>query len=198
MTGASTRTSDRPGSAGPSDTDGRRRRGQERRQRLIDAALTVLERDGLPGFTHRAVAAEAGVALASATYHFRGIDDLAVSAMLEAAEAFAASIRGRPDADTVRGYAEAVAEELSRNRGRVVAGYELYLLAARRPALREAAQAWLEAGCESLLVGVGPLARGAFMAVVAAVCLQSLIAEDPPGADDIEALLTHALARSED
>jgi DNA-binding transcriptional regulator YbjK len=179
--------------ADPSQTDGRRLRGEERRRRLIRAALAVLERDGLAGFTHRAVAAEAGVALASATYHFRGIDDLALSAILEATEAFTESIRVRSGVPDLSGYAGALAEELASHRGRVVAGYELYLLAARRPALREAATAWLRAGTEPLLVGVDPLRQRAFLAAVDAVCLEALLADAPPSASEIEKLLAHAL-----
>lgn len=162
----------------------------------------MLERDGLAGFTHRAVAAEAGVALASATYHFQGIDDLAVSAILEATEAFTAAIReraaepspaGYAGEPSLAGYAAALADELAHHRGRVVAGYELYLLAARRPALREAATAWLRAGTDPFLDGVDPLRRRAFLAAVDAVCLEALLAATPPAAPEIEELLAHAL-----
>lgn len=177
-----------------STPDGRRIRGQERRRQLIEAALAVLERDGLAGFSHRAVAAEAGVALASATYHFTGIDDLAVSAILEATDDFTRAIRERPDGASVSGYASALADELANHRGRVVAGYELYLLAARRPALREAAAAWMQAGAEPLLAEVEPVRRQVFLAAVNAACLEGLLADSPPTASAIEELLTQALS----
>jgi TetR/AcrR family transcriptional regulator, regulator of biofilm formation and stress response len=175
------------------ETDGRRLRGRERRQQLIDAALVVLERDGLAGFSHRAVAAEAGVALASATYHFDGIDDLAVSAMLEATDQFKQALLARSGTAGVSEYAAALAEELSCCRGRVIAGYELYLLAARRPALRDAATAWMRAGTSRILDEVDPLRERAFLAAVGSVCLQALLADRPPTASDIEQLLEHAL-----
>ena len=175
------------------ENDGRRRRGQQRRRELIGAALAVLERDGLSGFTHRAVAAEAGVGLASATYHFGGIDDLAVSAILEATDEFTRALCARPDGASVSGYASALADELSRHRGRVVAGYELYLLAARRPALRDAAGAWMQAGTEPLLGGAGPVRRQGLVAAVNAICLGALLADSQPNAADIEAILRHAL-----
>jgi DNA-binding transcriptional regulator YbjK len=175
------------------ETDGRRQRGEERRRKLIEAALTVLERDGLAGFTHRAVAAEANVALASATYHFKGIDDLALSAILEATDAFTNALTRRSGQPSVSEYAAALADELATHRARVVAGYELYLLAARRPALRQAATAWIRAGTEPLLTGVDPLRRRAFHAVVDAVCLEALLAGEPPSRSEIEELLAHAL-----
>lgn len=176
-----------------SDTDGRRLRGHERRRRLIDAALVVLERDGLAGFSHRAVAAQAGVALASATYHFRGIDDLAVSTILAATDDFTRVLAGLPDGAGVAGYATGLAEELSNHRGRVVAGYELYLLAARRPALREAATAWLRAGTQPVLAGVDEMRCEEFLAVVSSSCLQALLADEPPDASRIEARLRYSL-----
>jgi TetR/AcrR family transcriptional regulator, regulator of biofilm formation and stress response len=175
------------------ETDGRRVRGAQRRQQLIEASLRVLERDGLPGLTHRAVAAEAGVAPASATYHFEGIDDLAVSAILEATDGFVRSIGERSDGTSVSGYAAALAEELSRHRGRLVAGHELYLLASRRPALRQAARAWRLAGTEPLLSGLDEDRRYLFLAVVDSVCLEAVLGDEPPGADRIEQLLGYAL-----
>ncbi|HET6627250.1 MAG TPA: TetR family transcriptional regulator [Nocardioidaceae bacterium] len=175
------------------ESDGRRIRGQRRRRQLIDAALTVLARDGLAGLTHRAVATEAGVPLASATYHFTGIDDLALSAVLEATAAFVGSIEDRSGGSGIPAYAAALARELSEHRGRVIAGYELYLLAARRPALREAATAWLRAGTDTLLADVDPLRRRAFLAAVDSVCLKALLTDPVPDTAEVEALLVHAL-----
>ena len=173
--------------------DGRRLRGQERRRKLIEASLVVLEREGLAGLSHRAVAAEAGVALASATYHFEGIDDLALSAILEATEEFTRSLGAHSDGASVAGYASALADELTTHRGRVVAGYELYLLAARRPALHDAAVGWMQAGTEPLLDLVDPMRRKAFLAAVNAVCLEALLNREQPDAAEIEKLLAHVL-----
>jgi DNA-binding transcriptional regulator YbjK len=174
------------------EPDGRRRRGQERRRTIINAALTLLEREGLGALTHRAVAAEAGVALASVTYHFDGIDDLIVCTILQATDDFLAALPDSPEPD-LAGYAAALADELARHRGRVIAGYELYLLAARRPALREAATAWLSAGTSRFLDGLDPLGQRAFLAAVDSLCLQALLSDVPPAADDVHELLLHAL-----
>jgi AcrR family transcriptional regulator len=43
---------------------------------LLEAAETVLERDGLPGLTLRAVAREAGVSHAAPTHHFGDLTGL--------------------------------------------------------------------------------------------------------------------------
>ena len=57
-------------------SDGRVERGRARRELLLDAAVAVIASQGASQLTHRAVAGEAGVSLASVTYHFPGIDDL--------------------------------------------------------------------------------------------------------------------------
>ena len=61
--------------------DGRRARGEQRRSELLAATLTVIERDGVAGVSHRAVAAVADVSVASITYHFPTLDDLLVAAL---------------------------------------------------------------------------------------------------------------------
>lgn len=47
-----------------------RRYDPERRQRIIDAAITVVGERGIAALSHRAVAAAADVPLGSTTYHF--------------------------------------------------------------------------------------------------------------------------------
>lgn len=54
----------------------RNARGQERRLTILAAAVRVVAAQGAGGLTHRAAAAEAGVSLASTTYHFPAIVDL--------------------------------------------------------------------------------------------------------------------------
>ena len=57
-------------------TDGRLARGSERRTLLLDAAVRVVAAGGSGSLTHRAVAADADVSIASVTYHFPSIGDL--------------------------------------------------------------------------------------------------------------------------
>ncbi len=56
--------------------DGRLARGEARRGRLLDAAVRVVAASGALALTHRAVAAEAQVSIASASYHFASIGEL--------------------------------------------------------------------------------------------------------------------------
>jgi DNA-binding transcriptional regulator YbjK len=120
-------------------------RGEERRERILRATLTVIGRSGIGAVTHRSVAEEAGVPLGSLTYWFGTKDDL----LREALRRFVAD-----EAERLRGIAEqlgtgadpaAIAERyaavLEANTGpEQIAQFELYLEAARNPALRGIAQ----------------------------------------------------------
>jgi DNA-binding transcriptional regulator YbjK len=56
--------------------DGRLARGSARRGLLLDAAVRVVAGNGSGSLTHRSVAAEAQVSIASVTYHFPSIGEL--------------------------------------------------------------------------------------------------------------------------
>ncbi|WP_028695295.1 TetR/AcrR family transcriptional regulator [Pseudomonas cremoricolorata] len=53
-----------------------RQGSEQRRQKILDAAMRVVVRDGVRGVRHRAVAAEAQVPLSATTYYFKDIEDL--------------------------------------------------------------------------------------------------------------------------
>lgn len=57
----------------------RQRRGEETKQRLLDAALAVHAASGTEGFTVHAVVAESGVSLGSLYHHFGSFDGLAAA-----------------------------------------------------------------------------------------------------------------------
>jgi DNA-binding transcriptional regulator YbjK len=55
---------------------GSRPRGEKTRQKILDATLTVIARNGVQGTTHRAIAREAGVQLSLTTYYFKDLNEL--------------------------------------------------------------------------------------------------------------------------
>lgn len=61
-------------------------KGELRRHALIEAAARLLVREGLHSLTHRAVAAEAGLPLAAATYYFADLDEVEAAAAGQIAE----------------------------------------------------------------------------------------------------------------
>ena len=122
-------------------------RGEERRERILTATLAVIGRSGIGAVTHRSVAEEAGVPLGSLTYWFGTKDDLLREALRRFVEEEAERLRevaARLDGDASPGeIAERYAAELESAadpaRPEQIAQFELYLEAARNPALRDIA-----------------------------------------------------------
>ncbi|MCH6159628.1 TetR/AcrR family transcriptional regulator [Streptomyces marispadix] len=85
-----------------------RRYDPERRRRIIEAAIRIVELKGIAALSHRTVAAEAGVPLGSTTYHFAGLDDLLVAALEE--------VSSEPRS-AMKGWAEALSEALPETAG---------------------------------------------------------------------------------
>lgn len=166
---------------------------------IVDATLRVVERDGIQGVSHRSIAREAGVPPASIAYYFDGIDDLLVATLLDSCEALIAEmdrLRDEVSGDRSR-WASVTAEMLASmvrdHRGRTIAEYELYLLAARRPALRPAARRWIAAASGYVRDG-GGADEGAARALFAAIdgmLMQALIADEPPDAEYFEPALAY-------
>lgn len=117
------------------------------RTRLLDAAVDLIARDGVQAISHRAVEQEAGVARGSTRYHFGTRDDLieAVIGHLAARDhaimAQAMAELSPAEADQREALAK-LAGELIGDRAGALARFELYLYAARRPALRDQMAAW--------------------------------------------------------
>jgi DNA-binding transcriptional regulator YbjK len=129
-------------------------RGQARRTRILDAALTILGRDGTGALTHRAVAAAAGVPLAATTYYFSSRDDLLAEALEHAAAEDLAQLEhdaAEFAADPLT--AATLADRLTANatgwmrdgRPALLAKYEITLESARHPELAATSRAWTDA-----------------------------------------------------
>jgi DNA-binding transcriptional regulator YbjK len=82
----------------PTKPDGRLERGRARRELVLDAAVAVIAADGAGVLTHRAVAATAGVSLASVTYYFPGIAELRQAAFDHAGSRIGLAFRALVDA----------------------------------------------------------------------------------------------------
>lgn len=166
-------------------------RGERRRAELIEATLQVIERVGVGGVSHRAVAKLAGVSPSAAIHHFATLDDLLVAAVISANEE---SVRAVSAVEDVAGLAELLAEQIVEHRTRFVALYELYLLAARRPALRPEAHRWI-ASVEEAARRLGADATGAraLTAALDGFGLQALVTDEEPERKKIVAGLRRTL-----
>lgn len=131
----------------------RSRQRAERRGAIIDAALQIIATRGLGAVTHRAVAREAKVPLAATTYYFASKEEI----LREALESLAAA-----EVERLGKLAAEIGELGSREAAGValskallpdgqagprawLAQFEIYLEAARNPALRPAVEARREA-----------------------------------------------------
>jgi DNA-binding transcriptional regulator YbjK len=156
-----------------------RRYDPERRQRIIDAAIRVVGRDGIAGLSHRSVAAEADVPLGSTTYHFATLEELMVAALRQANEGFGRRLAERlPEGGQGDLAAELAAELgawLGGERSGVELEYELYLAALRRPALRPVAAERTEDAAALLARRTDPVTARALLALMDGICLQVLL-----------------------
>ncbi len=137
-----------------------RPRGAARREALLDAVLRVVAEVGVDAVTHRRVAEEAGLPLASTTYWFQSKEHLLTAALQSAAERDIERLRAfldEPPEGTADLLALAVGAILGpsegsthTSRGWLLATYALMLEAARRPALREVTTRWTDAYMQAL------------------------------------------------
>ena len=172
--------------------DGRRVRGEESSRALVDATLRILERDGVGGISYRAVAREAQTSANAVAYHFGSIDALLLESIRSATATWAEAIEALRPAHFAADLAGLLVKEAANNRRRLVAEFELYLLAGRKPALRQAARAW----ADSLLVPLQDLSeieRRRLIAVIDGLYVQLLLADDSVAGDVLAGIIDSAL-----
>ncbi|MEV2278963.1 TetR family transcriptional regulator [Nocardiopsis sp. NPDC049922] len=180
-------------------TDGRRRKGEQRRRLLLDATMRVVERDGVAAVSQRRVAAEAGVPASAVTYYYAGVDDLLVDALTRVNDTYVAAIAALPDDPdgALRGFAALVAAGSGADRAHVMAECELFLIAARRPSLRPQIERWNEA-VDSFLAAylTDPVARTGAAAAIDGLFLRSCTTESAPTEQEVYAVLTRLVSAS--
>ncbi|WP_116040745.1 TetR/AcrR family transcriptional regulator [Amycolatopsis palatopharyngis] len=176
---------------GPNDPD--------RRDRIAQAAITVVAERGIDGLTHRAVAAAADVPLGSTTYHFATLDDLLAVALTEAAENNVRQLReweqGLPEeVDFAAALADLVLSFLDDQRSHTLVEYDLYVAALHRPALREVSAAWDEALIQLFGYRTDAITGRLLAAMFCGLLMQLALAEPMPSGAEIEALFRRAIA----
>jgi DNA-binding transcriptional regulator YbjK len=129
-------------------------RGEATRDRLLRATIELLAAGGGRAVTHRAVAEAAGAAHGSTRYYFARRDELIRAALRKLAEEDVAAVaaelervpRGPAEPERMaKRLAAFLAQRVRRDPDRELSRYELFLLAAREPALRPDLDAWGDA-----------------------------------------------------
>lgn len=136
----------------------------ERRQRLVEAAIRVMARDGVAKATTRAIAAEASMALAAFHYSFRSKQEL-LENVLEAITSHTVDqalqalwVTGTVE-EKVRGAIDAYWRHLIANPAEHRLTYELTQYAARQPGLASITKRQYEAYIAATVKLVEALAR---------------------------------------
>lgn len=176
-------------------------RSRVRRDALLRAAMALIAEGGVRAVTHRAVAARAEVPLAATTYYFASIQQLTEEALRrhvtervgELTDLAGQAAAGSRTAEEVAQRFVAVLQ--SRDRDATIAQFEVFLEAARNPALQPSVAAAIDA-FEQLarltLTGLGARRPGqaaaAFVAMINGFALGSLTRHRPPEADAADLL----------
>ncbi|SET72109.1 TetR/AcrR family transcriptional regulator [Geodermatophilus poikilotrophus] len=173
-----------------------RRYDPDRRQRLVDTALEVIAEHGVIGATHRAIARAADVPLGSTTYHFASIDELLATVFTVHAERVAQALEERMrEAPDRQAALDALARHLSADLlgsdRTLVLAVELYVAAARRPALRVVTQDWMERSRRALELHFDPVTARELDALVEGLVLHQFLSTDPMTPEQVR----HALVR---
>jgi len=173
---------------------GTRRHDPDRADRLVDVALDVIAEHGVAGASHRAIARAADVPLGAITYHFASLDDLLAAAFTSHVDAvaprFDERMRAAQDSGAVLEYlVDHPTGDLLDSARDLVLAVELYVAAARNPALRTVTQDWMARSRRSLERHFDPVTARQLDALVEGLLLHSALSTDPMDRDEIRSAL---------
>jgi DNA-binding transcriptional regulator YbjK len=180
---------------------------QARRDRLADAAMLILAREGTRGLTHRAVDAEAGEPSGTTSRYFRTRRAL-LTAVMERARGLHFPDLTAPEVDGASGVADRLAHivqsAITANRVRHLAMAELFLESTRRPELLDGLSATRDAQtrllgqiCRAGGIEVTARQEATLAAVMTGLVFIGMTTPKPLGLDDpaeIRAILHATLA----
>ncbi|MFB9627993.1 TetR/AcrR family transcriptional regulator [Nonomuraea helvata] len=173
-----------------------RRHDPGRRDRLIDAALTVIAERGVAATTHREIARVADVPLGSMTYHFTSLEEVLAEAFTRHADSVARAFDERLTAarnreEATEAVIALVADDLLGSQHDLVLSVELYVAAARNPALRGVTQAWMARSRQALERHFDATTARELDALIEGLVLHSALSTDPMTPEQIR----HAIHR---
>lgn len=177
-----------------------RRFDPDRRERILEAALRVIEEQGVDGLTFRAVARAADIPLGSITYHFTDKDGLIRAVTRETRERnrdFSTSFLEASVAEhgVVTGVALLIEELTVRRHRLLVLEHELYLLAIRNPAVREESRQWSTDFVDLLARHTDRLTASSLGYLFDGVCMQAAVFDTLFFAADVEPAIRRVMER---
>ncbi len=158
----------------------------------------MIERDGVAGVSHRTVSREAGLPTSATTYYFSGLGDILTAALTSVMEEDSERMRRLSSGGDRRRDLALLLSEVAADSGRLLAEYELFLLAARQPHLREATDGWLAAvRAFARTYTDDPVRETVVAGVIDGLLLHTLLTDAKPSAEEFEAVLADILPAPE-
>jgi DNA-binding transcriptional regulator YbjK len=163
----------------------------------VEAALSVLARDGVAGITHRAIGEAADVPLGSITYHFATLGDIVDLAFETHVDKLASRFEMRlascqPGTDVIECIVAAITDDLAAHPNELAVTYELYGDAVRRTANKRLTQHWMERAEDALAQHFDRATARLIDVVIEGLMVHMSIAQQPISKDEVRALLTTA------
>lgn len=171
-----------------------RRNDPARRQRIIDATLSVIADHGTAATTHRRIAEAAQVPLGSVTYYFATLEELLTAAFLQLAADSSTAFRRRLEAATDRAEActaviDIIANQIWAEPRTLLLSYELYAFAARHPPIGAVMQNWMDNSRGALSRFFDPLTARALDALIEGIGIHNSIDRAPLERDAIKTIV---------
>jgi DNA-binding transcriptional regulator YbjK len=184
------------------ESDGRRARGSARRTLLLDAAVRVVADAGSGSLTHRAVASDAGVSVASVTYHFPSIGELRRETLSHAGSSIGLELAGLVTAatanvdDTPDICAAYAVRLITQRRVETAAVFELIVAAAHDEDLRPVVAVYHGMLADLLTPYAGERDRAQTIAAgVQGLLLVQMVSPFPPDASGLGAAVADLIRR---
>lgn len=162
----------------------RRRHDPHRRLRIATAAVAIITREGVTGLSHRAVAKEADVPLASTTYHFSDLNELMAAALelisdheIQVLEEWYA--KWDLEHEMLPALVDLLVTYTGDLRELSKLEYEIHVLAFRRPIMNEAADRWAHRFTEMLGKHVPAQESEVIVTMMDGLMINNLVGTEP-------------------
>lgn len=174
-----------------------RRHDPNRKERIVEAALTVLAHDGVAGITHRAIGEVADVPLGSITYHFATLGDIVNLAFETHVDRLASRFEERlasrePGTDVIECIVLALTDDLAAHPNELAVTYELYGDAVRRADTKRLTQRWMVRAEDALAQYFDRGTARLVDVVIEGLMVHMSIAQQPISKDEVRAFLSTA------
>ncbi|GAB7044318.1 MULTISPECIES: TetR/AcrR family transcriptional regulator [Catenuloplanes] len=171
-----------------------------RKQRILDAALVVIQQAGVHSTTHRRIAEAAGVPLGSLTYYFDGLPDIIEQAFRYLSDTmsghYRAALAAAPDpAAACAAVTDLICGGDYTSPREQTLIYEMYAYANHDPAVAEIARAWVRRSHASLALHFDERACRAMDALIEGWSMHRVLEGAPLDRDMVLATITAIAAR---